>query len=189
MNPLIKPGVLAVAVALLSACNSEGGDGAPVTVMPAKYRITVTNMTAGQPFSPPVLVLHGEGYHAFEEGKGAGVGLEMIAESGNNAEFAADARARGLTVTADGATPILPGQSRSYTVQAASMQETRLSMAAMLGKTNDGFTGVDNLLLDLQPGEQRTLDLPAWDAGTEADTETAATLGALGGGGVQSHAR
>ena len=182
MKTLNKIMGVAAAALLLAACNDSDDDGGMVVT--TKYEITVMNLTAGQPFSPPVLVLHDTAYHAFQEGKVAGVGVEYIAESGNSAELVLDLKSRNLNaMIADGSGPILPGKSRMYTLETMKSMENLMSMVSMLGKTNDGFTGADSLKLEMMPGETMTWDMPAWDAGTEANTETAATLGAAGGQG------
>lgn len=186
MNRLIRVACCAGGL-LLAACHDNKHDDMGTTTpstATATYRVTLTNITAGQPFSPPVLVLHGTGYHLFEEGKGASVGLEMLAEAGRNSDLAADAVSRGLTVTTDSSGVLLPGKSRSLQLSSSKSAETRLSLASMLGKTNDGFTGADSLdLSNLQVGGRLDLDLPAWDAGTELNSERMETLGALGGEG------
>lgn len=48
----------------------------------------------------------------------------------------------------------------------------RLSFAAMLGATNDGFVAARSLYLPEQDGEERTAELFAYDAGSEANTES-----------------
>ena len=54
----------------------------------------------------------------------------------------------------------------------------RLSIAMMLGATNDAFTGLDSLQLNGQGGAYL---VNAYDAGTERNNEDAAYMGALGG--------
>jgi hypothetical protein len=56
----------------------------------------------------------------------------------------------------------------------------------MLVNTNDGFTGVTDMLIgDLRAGESRSFYAQVYDAGTELNTETAATVPgpAVGGEG------
>ncbi len=47
----------------------------------------------------------------------------------------------------------------------------RISWAAMLICTNDGFTGVDGLRLPNRIGQTVVAHTAAYDAGSEADTE------------------
>ena len=75
------------------------------------------------------------------------------------------------------AQPIFPGQSRSFVVT-TTQAFNRLSIAMMLGATNDAFTGLDSLQLNGQGGVYL---VNAYDAGTERNNEDAAYMGALGG--------
>ena len=54
----------------------------------------------------------------------------------------------------------------------------------MLVNTNDAITGVNDVLVgDMAVGDSVTLRAIAYDAGTEANTETAATIPGPAGGG------
>jgi hypothetical protein len=54
----------------------------------------------------------------------------------------------------------------------------------MLVNTNDAFTGVNGLPIgDLSVGESKIYLSQPWDAGTESNTETAATIPGPAGGG------
>src|ERR671918_1368727 len=47
------------------------------------YEITITNLTSGQPLTPPVVATHRRAYDAFDVGGAASVGVQQIAENGN----------------------------------------------------------------------------------------------------------
>ena len=47
------------------------------------YRVTVTNETRGQPFTPPLAVTHSRGLSVFKVGEAASPGVQEIAENGN----------------------------------------------------------------------------------------------------------
>lgn len=135
------------------------------------YRITIHNLTSGQPLSPPVAATHRFfGPAIFRVGHAARPGIELIAENGDNSMLAAflDGMRRVHDVVALDA-PIPPGQSASFEIDAR--HGDRLSLAAMLVCTNDGFTGV--VRQRLTPG---THPLHAYDAGTEANAEAAEFL-------------
>src|SRR6266849_4440540 len=48
-----------------------------------RYRVTLTNLTGGQPFSPPVAATHRPGLHMFQVGHLATDQLAAIAQDGN----------------------------------------------------------------------------------------------------------
>jgi peptidoglycan hydrolase-like protein with peptidoglycan-binding domain len=47
------------------------------------YRVTIDNLTAGQPFSPGILVTHSNKVRVFETGTAASAEVRQIAEDGN----------------------------------------------------------------------------------------------------------
>ena len=67
--------------------------------------------------------------------------------------------------------------------------DLRLTVTTMLVNTNDAFTGLNAAdVSNMSVGDSKTFMTVTWDAGTEANTETAATMpgpaaGAAGGGG------
>ncbi|MFZ6876010.1 spondin domain-containing protein [Undibacterium sp. Di27W] len=174
------------ATALLSACG--GHDSKPpaevVTIStPAVFEVTLVNLTAGQPLTPLVAVAHDDGFKLFNLGESASVELERLAEGGETAPLVALASSsKSVFASAVGTGgPLLPGagnKSTVYlTVPVASLPNLRLSLASMMGNTNDGFTGVNaQSLAQLAAGGSTTLRLLAYDAGTERNTESADTV-------------
>lgn len=144
----------------------------------ATYSVRVDNLTLTQPFSPPLFVAHAPGYNLFRLGAFASEGIQLIAETGNNgpATAAAASSPAVLDVVAQNAL-IFPGQYAMAAIKAP--PGARLSLATMLGITNDGFTGVDAFVLPA--GGSVSFDLISYDAGTEQNNELAAYVGALGG--------
>ncbi|GAB2843064.1 spondin domain-containing protein [Pseudoduganella ginsengisoli] len=178
------------AAAMLSACN--GGSHAmtetPAPVTPpapanAMFDITLVNLTAGQPLSPMVAVAHSDGFSMFNVGEPASVALEHIAEAGETTQMAAlanDSKSVYATAVASGG-PLLPGPGNSasvtLTIPAGGLANARLSMASMLGNTNDGFAGLSaQSLSSLAVGATMTVRLLSYDAGTERNTESADTV-------------
>ncbi len=210
------PGLLAMA-ALLAACSSGGetssansanaspgnsGDGditqSPNTVPnqrqpdqagpAARYEVTIVNLTAAQPFSPPAVLLHGSAYQLFANGQPAGVALEALAEGGDNSGLlnmvAADA---GVYAAGSADGPIGPGSSISFTVNLPAGNPTTgtaLSAAMMLVNTNDAIGAVRSLRLEaLEAGQSQVWDLASFDTGTEANDELAMHIPGPAGGG------
>lgn len=159
---------------------SQGG-AADVVVT---YEITLQNLTvprggnAAQPFSPPVFGAHTPGYHIFKVGKPASFEIQRIAEVGNGAPMAALLNSSSSVFdVAQGSGLILPGQTGTFEIT-AKLGFHKLSFAAMLGITNDGFTGIDAVTLPRDGSV--TYYLGSYDGGTEENTELAAHLGAFG---------
>ncbi len=169
-----------VTTSMLSACFHNKDDDDDMQEMPkVSYQITVTNLTNGQPFTPLAAILHNASYQAWRAGTAAGSGLEKLAEGGDTTEFLAtadtDANVAGTQASANG--PFGPGSSESVTVTVDSADDLRLSLATMLANTNDAFTGIDDIVIgDLAVGDKREVMAPAYDAGTEANSEAGGTI-------------
>jgi len=142
---------------------------------PAKtYEVTIYNLS-NQPLSPPVAATHDRSLSMFRMGGYASAGLEAIAENGDpslmfnrfdTADGATDAVNVGMPLTRYGTT--VGDFMDNVTFQIDGQPGQRFSLATMLICTNDGFTGLNSVVL---PGNSRTYYLYAYDAGTEDNTE------------------
>ena len=132
------------------------------------WNITVQNLTEGQPFSPPVVVVHDATADVLEVGSAASAGVQAIAEDGNPAPLVAALEGAGgiHDVTVFGG-PILAGTSA--TVMVSGPSGSLVSIVGMLICTNDGFTGADSWALPVSGSS--SLMANAYDAGTEMNTE------------------
>ncbi|CAN5691212.1 spondin domain-containing protein [soil metagenome] len=140
------------------------------------YEVTVENLTAGQPFTPPLIATHRPSTRMFSVGQAASLGVQEIAENGNLAPLMAALQADrhvadfaalfGPTVP-----PVLGGESVTGQLR-ANLGATRLSWVSMLVCTNDGFTGSNSVRLPLHLGESIMLYTNGYDAGTEINTES-----------------
>jgi len=173
--------LLALAVPIVIAgCGRDKGTTAPAVT----YTITATNVSNNQPLSPLAVVVHTDGYTAWRTGVPASSGLEHLAEGGDPAQFIDEAKAAGSRATATGGGPIAPGAAATITLSTVSSSDLRLTTATMLVNTNDGFTGaVGAIIGDLGIGDSRTVPVFVYDAGTEANEETAATIPGPAGNG------
>jgi len=170
-------GLIAVAMVLQACADSSG--------IPVRYEATLTNLTNDQPISPVAVVLHRPGYAGWSAGVAVSAGLELLAEGGDNSIFLNEAAASNQVVdTASAAGAIAPGSSDSLTLSSFGFAGLQLTLAGMLVNTNDAFSGVTGAsLASLAPGQMLTMNLHAYDAGTEANSETAATIPGPAGGG------
>jgi hypothetical protein len=145
----------------------------------ATYAVTVHNLTAGQPFTPPIAATHRTPVSVFSVGEPARFGVKEIAENGNLAplhSWLTDERHVSDVVIAVGSPPpLLPGESRTFEIT-IDRGARYLSLISMLICTNDGFTGVDGLRLPMRHGETVSAYADAYDAGTEINTEDFADL-------------
>lgn len=141
------------------------------------YEVTVTNLTPGQPITPPLLVTHSADAGFFSVGEMASNEIQQLAENGNPIPLVEMLQGKsGIVSIVQGETPLVPandpgntGLSYSETFVVSSEGNMRyLSFASMLVCTNDGFAGIDSVKL---PVNQKTVYAMAYDARTEMNTE------------------
>jgi hypothetical protein len=170
-----------LAALVLAGCGQDGDS--------ARYRVEVTNLTNAQPLTPPAAVLHRAGYSGWAEGDSASPALEELAEGGGTDAFVEAAEAEVTVAEAEAADGgVAPGDAARLILEGGAGVGLRLTVATMLAATNDGFTGISGLpLAGLARDESVSRLVAAWDAGTEANTETAGSVPALGGEGYNSN--
>ncbi len=159
------------ALALLAVAGTLATGGAALADDDATYKVTITNLTRGQFFTPFLVVSHKPGVQLFTPGEAASDELESLAEGGDTAPFVAALAGNpyvGDVATGDGVLP--PGQSVSLSV-AADDGFTRVSLAAMLVPTNDAFVALNGVRAPKGKRSGAFLAL-AYDAGTEANDES-----------------
>lgn len=176
-----KFAVLALAMsALLAGCDDDDDDKKYY-----QYEVKVQNLTYGQPVSPAAVAFHESGA-LWQVGEPASDALEVLAESGDNTAFLAQDY---ITDSASGAGVIMPGMSETVMVKVYDYPAELLTVATMLVNTNDAFSGVSALdVSDLMRDESISLYTRSYDAGTEANSETSASIPgpAAGGEGFNS---
>ncbi len=143
------------------------------------FRVSLQNLTGGQPFSPPTAATHDEDLHMFQVGELATDELAAIAQDGNEIPmvrlFNGFRLDDDVTDVVDVGRPITPrgvakgGFSDSVTFMIRAHPSDRLSIATMLICTNDGFTGLDGVKLPKHG--TRVFLTNAYDAGREVKTE------------------
>ncbi|MDQ2044125.1 spondin domain-containing protein [Pseudoalteromonas sp. 20-92] len=172
--------VLALATTL-AACGGSDSDNNELeqvavpepTAVIYQFDVTVSNLTAGQPFSPIAVIAHKEGA-LWQIGSPASVGLELMAEGGDNSQLLTFEN--GIA-NASSENPVGPGGTTTVTITTDTLDALKLSFATMMVNTNDGFTGLSALDVSaLAVGDSIARNTVAYDSGTEANTESAGTF-------------
>lgn len=165
---------LLLTATLLTACHNDSEHDSDNRT----FSVTVTNLTANQPLSPIAVVAHTSGYHAFMDGRAASASLEMLAEGGDNSGILSDAQGASEYLNSkSGAAPISPGGSDTVELSVTHGSKAHLSLLSMLVNTNDAFTASNGYIIsDLALHQSRTIYIPVWDAGTEANSEATGTI-------------
>lgn len=186
--------ILALATTLTACGGSDNNESDQIvepTPIPTadsfEFSVTISNLTAGQPFSPVAVIAHLEGT-LWQIGSPSSVALEVMAEGGDNSQLLtfengiANASSEG---------PVGPGANTTITITTDTLEVLKLSLATMMVNTNDGFTGLSAVDVSaLAVGESIMRTTVAYDAGTEANTEAAGTLpGPVDGGEGFNEAR
>jgi hypothetical protein len=186
LGAIVVAGVIALTPAAMAGNNRDRGK--------RMYRVTITNATLGQPVAPSVIATHTDAFRLFELGPPPEpgdsdyplyFGLATVAETGSPSPLvdevaASDGVWEAVALLTDRTPPILlPGESNSIIIR-ASGNAKYLSAVAMLGATNDAFYAVRGVRLPKGVGKITHVYANAYDAGSELNEESAATVGALG---------
>ena len=176
-------GILALTsiVALLSIVSLTGVPESDAS-QAKMYEVTITNLTQGQPLTPPLLVTHEYDAGFFSVGEMASMELQQLAENGNLEPLVMMLEEKeGIFDIVQGTAPLVPandpgntGLNHSETFVVSAEGTARyLSYASMLVCTNDGFAGIDSIRL---PMNKQTVYAMAYDARTEMNTEDFADM-------------
>ena len=178
-----QTGIFAVtAIAAMLAIVSVAGIPESNATTPKTYEVTITNLTQGQPITPPLLVTHAKDAGFFTVGEMASNEIQQLAENGNAVPLVEMLEDKsGIVDIVQGDAPLVPandpgetGLSYKQTFEVSTAGNQRyLSFASMLVCTNDGFTGIDSVKL---PIKQKTIYAKAFDARTEMNTEDFADM-------------
>ena len=168
MRPIIAFGAVA-SLMLAGPVFAEQG------TVPALYQVRVTNVTSGIYFTPTLAATHDPRVRMFALGTAASPELSALAESGDVGPLKAvlDSLGREVSATAVAGGLLGPGQHVEFTIRGRPGQD-RLSMAAMLLPTNDGFYALD--AVSLPRTGSRSYSAIGHDAGTEFNDELCASI-------------
>jgi hypothetical protein len=165
------------ALLMLGACDSDSNNTPPpdpMVIPTQNYQISLTNLSYAQPLSPVAVIIHDSSYSGWTVGDAASDGLEQLAEGGDNVEFLASA---SVDSKIGGEGIIMPGVTETLELTLDEMTEVQLTLVSMLVNTNDAFTGTTGFdLTGIGIGESEVIELPVYDAGTEANMELMGTI-------------
>jgi len=180
-----------LAVAAVSSQSASGQGQADVQKYGVgRYRVTVTNLTRGQQFTPVLVATHKKGLSLFTLGQPAPKPLIPLAELGQTDPLAN--YIRGLPEVEDFQVIsgfLSPGASATTTVVMRGAFD-HVSVASMLIPTDDGFLAANDVA-GPSGSEEIVLFSPAYDAGSKKNDELCSSIpgpffaecGGPGGGG------
>jgi hypothetical protein len=145
--------------------------------MAAELEISITNLTHGNHFTPILITAHDNMSHQFQAGEMATPALQKMAEGGNIADLMSAATGNNELVVGNPAEGLLAAGKKVDSIMLDTQTMTHLSIVAMVLPTNDAFIGLDAWEIPTTPGTY-TLNVNAYDAGTEANDEI------INGGGM-----
>ena len=172
MKTSLYAGLLAASLAAAPAANAT------------QFNVEITNLTNAIYFTPFLVAAHPAGNNLFSVGEAASANLQAMAEGGDTAGLLADVNGLGATVVDNPAAGLLaPTMSTSFDMNTDGTSNDRLSIVAMLLPTNDAFAGLNAVEIPSEPGTY-VFNVPAYDAGTEANDELLTGGGAPGAAGM-----
>lgn len=159
----------------------QGEQGPAVPTPPSDQimvEMSITNLTQGQILSPVFVARHSaDARRLYTLGAPASVGLAKVAEDADASDLLADWDpavnsdvSEAMVVALDGG-PIMPGATATIDFPITDGNYLA-SFASMLVTTNDAFIGASGLDLSVT----RTVNLIAYDAGSEANSEDCAYI-------------
>lgn len=152
---------------LLAATNAYADKGNDKKI----YKVTITNLTKGQPMTPAIIAVHAPSYQLFHLGEEASQGLKDLSQDGVTKTLLDELKLeKSIIRTTTGKGVILPGKSESIEVE-ANNPFFKISLVSMLARTNDAFVAVKKLGLKLALGQKYSVLANVYDAGAEKNSE------------------
>ena len=136
------------------------------------YKVTITNITRGQIFSPPIVISHNKDFKLFRLANPATPGLALLAEEGMTGTLEAELGTMDSVFQYKTAEPpgnfIMPGASKTVEIETKGHFRL-LSVAAMLVSSNDAFLAIRGVYA--RSWKDEAVDARAYDAGSELNSE------------------
>ena len=159
MKTLYRAALASIALSTMPAANATD------------FNVEIVNLTNGIWYTPFLVAAHPDGTSLFTTGQPASASLQAMAEGGDIAGLVSDLQTLGATIAADPAGGLLPpAMSTNVDLNTDGTSNVRLSVVAMLLPTNDAFAGLNSVMVPTEPGRY-VFNVPAYDAGTEANDE------------------
>ncbi len=144
--------------------------GTPSFAEERMYKVTITNITAGQTITPPLLISHSRDFQLFELGSPAMPALVMLAEEGDPEPLIEHASGLPSVFGYSAASEAL-GPGDSVTLEFKTSGGFRfITAAGGLATTNDAFFAIRGIRV--LPDGEKTVYALAYDAGTESNSES-----------------
>ncbi len=156
----------------------------PAGAQQKDFQLTVRNITARQPISPPIVVVHDSSAVLLPSSAGRLEGLEAFAESGDQPELMESLRGRSGVKDVLRFGGVLNPNSQQTLLRVPADPGDRISVLGSLQCTNDGITLGTIMVSD--DGSPSYGSGTVWDAGTEDNHESRATVPCLEGEGVSN---
>ncbi len=175
ISKALVTGSLLLSATAFAGDNDNGNHNGHGSPSARTYAVTITNITAGQIFTPVLVATHTRDVSFFKLGEapspeladlaegGATGGLQMLLDS--LPRYVMDTNTSGITPNDD---PLIdPGESVTVYVT-GNRRYNRLSLAGMLLPTNDTFVAINSMPLPRRHAASKAL---AYDAGSEMNDE------------------
>ena len=135
------------------------------------YRVTIENLIpgladTGNPFTPPVAVVHSSGYQMFTPGSDASPAVEELARDGATAALVTEANASPDVYDVQVGAMMPFFDSVEFVIEAT--PGDLFSVVTMLARSNDLITGLYDE--ELLASGTVYYEPPVWDAGVEVNT-------------------
>ncbi len=154
------------------------------TASAVDFNVRIINLSNGIYYTPFLVAAHPAGTSIFTVGQPASANLQAMAEGGDISGLVTDLQGLGATIAENPAGGLLaPASETSVDLNTDGTSNELLTIVAMLLPTNDAFAGLNAVQIPTEPGTY-VYDVPAYDAGTEANDELLTGGGAPGAAGV-----
>jgi hypothetical protein len=148
------------------------------------FNVRIINLTNGIYYTPFLVAAHPAGTSIFTVAQPASANLQAMAEGGDISGLVADLDGLGATIAENPAGGLLaPASETSVDLNTDGTSNELLTIVSMLLPTNDAFAGLNAVPIPTEPGTY-VFDVPAYDAGTEANDELLTGGGAPGAPGM-----
>lgn len=141
-----------------------------------RYAITITNLMPGQEIAPIIAASHKPRTNLFKLGEPASRQLAQLAEEGSTGPLSSLlVKDNGVSSIGSFGGHLQPGKSTEIIIDAAK-GFNRISLAAMIIPTNDGFIALDNVDAPQLAYSTVTYYAPVYDAGSEFNDESCRSI-------------